>query len=354
MITKIFGFRTTATEVAGTDGGFLAVCRYVTFSRGFLAVHSGIDVLVHSDELACCQTAVADLTLKLNPQTQAIFYHSQLSQPVRRFTAEYLETTREGMWEDSRDALTDLALDSRERVLDVGAGTGELTSVLREQAGEVIAVDADPALLSHTSDPRAIGDATRLPFADNSADLVVCQALLVNLPDPVAALEEFARVSSDRVAVIEPDNSAVTIESTVDTESALASQARELYVDGVETDVTVGDASELFAEAGLTEISVRQYDHRRTVEPPYSKQALEGARRKATGAGLDSDRAEILSGETTVETFDELREQWRAMGRNVIEQMQDERYRREEIIPFYVTTGRGETTAQMETADRDS
>lgn len=259
---------------------------------------------------------------------------------MRRFTAEYLETTREGMWEGSKAALADIGLEQRQCVLDVGAGTGELTRILREVVpGEVIATDVDPELLAHTDDPRVLGDATRLPFADDSFDLVICQALLVNLPAPEVALREFARVSSDCVAVVEPDNSAVSVTSTVDNESQLAKEARELYLAGIGTDATIGDARSLFAEAGVEDVSVRRYDHRQTVSPPYTEQALEAARRKASGAGIETDRAEILAGETSEEEFDALRERWRAMGREVIEQMQDGSYEREEVIPFYVTSG---------------
>ncbi len=257
---------------------------------------------------------------------------------MRRFTAEYLETTRAGMWDDSRAALADLALDSRERVLDVGAGTGELTQVLRaETPGEVLALDADRELLEHVDPPRALGDATRLPFRSGAFDLVVCQALLVNLPDPVGALEEFARVSRDRVAVIEPDNSTVTVESTVEGEAVLAKRARSLYFDGVDTDVTMGEASDLFAAAGLDVLGVSRYDHQRITEPPYSEQALESIRRKASGAGIETNRETILAGETTPDEFDDLRSQWRAIGREAIEQLQDGSYQRTETIPFYVT-----------------
>ena len=260
---------------------------------------------------------------------------------MRRFTADYLEATRSGMWEDSRDALADLELDSVEWVIDVGAGTGKLTRVLREETpGEVLALDADRALLERAGDPRIVADATRLPVRNDSVDLVVCQALLVNLTDPVAAIEEWARASSDLVAVIEPDNSAVTVDSTVETESALAARARRRYLAGVSTDPTVGDARSLFEQAGLAETTVRRYDHRRVIDPPYSEQALEAARRKATGSGIESDRTEILNGETTPEAFDDLKQEWRAMGRDVIEQMQDRSYHREEVIPFYVTVGR--------------
>ncbi|MFC6725639.1 SAM-dependent methyltransferase, partial [Halobium palmae] len=49
---------------------------------------------------------------------------------MRRFSADYLERTREGMWEGSREALADLDLPDRDRIVDVGCGTGELTRVL--------------------------------------------------------------------------------------------------------------------------------------------------------------------------------------------------------------------------------
>jgi SAM-dependent methyltransferase len=259
---------------------------------------------------------------------------------VREFTAEYLETTREGMWADSRAPLAVLDLSECERVLDVGAGTGALTRVLREECpGEVVALDADAGLLSAVAAPRVRGNATRLPFHDDSFDLVVCQALLVNLPDPEVAIREFARVASESVATVEPDNSAVTIDSTVDAEPALARRARQLYLDSVVTDAAVGDARSLFEDCGLTDVEVSRYDHERTVEPPYTEQALEAARRKASGAGLDSDRETILGGGTTPEEYDKLRQAWREMGRTVAEQMQNGRYRQREVVPFYVTVG---------------
>ena len=259
---------------------------------------------------------------------------------MREFTAEYLETTREGMWEESRDALAALELDRCERVLDVGAGTGKLTAVLREESpGEVVALDADRRLLGEILGPRVRGDATRLPFPDDSFDVVVCQALLVNLPDPAAAVQEFARVSRGRVAAIEPDNSAVSIESTVEAEAPLARRARESYLDGVETDASLGAARELFADVGLAGITVDGYEHERRIEPPYTETALTAAKRKASGEGLTSDRTTMLAGATTAEEFDELRQAWREMGRAVIEQMQTEDYRQREVVPFFVTVG---------------
>ncbi|OIB55971.1 class I SAM-dependent methyltransferase [Natrialba sp. SSL1] len=268
---------------------------------------------------------------------------------MREFSEDYLHRTREGMWDDSRAALEPLALESRERILDVGCGTGELSRVLAaESPGEVVGCDADPDLLRAAAAnappiPTVAGDAYRLPFPDDAFDLVVCQALLINLPDPAAALSEFARVSRDLVAAVEPDNGAVEVDSSVGAEDALERRARDAYLDGVATDVALGaDAREAFAaaDADFEVFETRRYDHVRTVEPPYSEGAVAAARRKATGAGLADDRETMLEGALTAAEYDDLRSEWRAMGRDVIEQMEARAYRRREAVPFFVTVGR--------------
>jgi len=262
---------------------------------------------------------------------------------VREFSAEYLETTRQGMWADSRAALADLDLGGREHVLDAGCGTGELTSVLAsETGGEVVGADADPTLLqvARESAPVVAADATRLPFDADVFDLVVCQALLINLPDPVAAVAEFARVSSDLVAAVEPNNAAVTVDSTVKAEGPLARRARRRFLAGIDTDVTLGaDARELFAEAGIEAVSTTRYDHERVIAPPYSELDVEDARQKATGEGLASDRGTMLAGDTSEAEYERLREEWREMGRTVVAQMGDSEYERREVVPFFVTVG---------------
>jgi SAM-dependent methyltransferase len=262
---------------------------------------------------------------------------------MRRFDAEYLASTRRGMWE-RREALSGLDLGARERILDIGCGTGELSRVLAEESpGDVVGIDADLSLLSRARDrvPVLAGDARRLPFPDGTFDLVVCQALLINLPNPGTSLREFRRVSSDLVCAIEPDNGAVEIDSTVEEEESLERRSRARYIDGVETDVTLGsDTRTLFEAAALSAIETTRYDHVKRIEPPYDGHALEAVRRKATGAGLDSDRETLLSGALTEEGFDDLRERWRAVGHEAAAQMREGTYRRVETVPFYVTVGR--------------
>lgn len=262
---------------------------------------------------------------------------------MRRFSAEYLRDTRRGLWDD-RSALAPLDLPNRERILDVGAGTGELTAVLREEStATVVGLDADRTLLEHAPETDGLvqGDAVRLPFADDAFDLVVCQALLINLPDPDAAIREFARVSGDLVAAIEPDNSAVAVESTVDAEPQLADRARTRYIAGVDTDVTLGaGVADRFREAGLTVVGTDRHPLVRSVSPPYTDADVESARRKATATRIDEQRDTLLAGGLSQADVDNLTDEWRAMGRSVAEQMARGEYEREAVVPFFVTVGR--------------
>jgi SAM-dependent methyltransferase len=266
---------------------------------------------------------------------------------VRRFSAKYLEHTRRGMWGDDREALDGLELADRRRVLDVGCGTGELTRVIDAETppdAAVIGVDADPTLLNvareETGLPYVVGDATRLPLPDDAVDLAVCQALLINLPDPAAAVQEFTRVSAGLVAAVEPDNAAVTVTSTVDAEERLEREAREAYLRGVDTDVALGDrVSEAFAAAGLDDIRNRRYVKEQRVAAPYAEPALTAAARKASGAGLADNREELIAA-TSERAYDDLRRRWRAMGRDVVAAIDDESYERAERVPFDVTVGR--------------
>ena len=91
------------------------------------------------------------------------------------------------------------------RILDVGIGTGiSLTDYA--PANRIVGVDyCEPMLrkahervvehkLAHV-EAIAVMDAQRLGFADASFDAVVGQYVITTVPDPEAALDEFARVT---------------------------------------------------------------------------------------------------------------------------------------------------------------
>lgn len=249
------------------------------------------------------------------------------------------------MWDHSRAALTPLSLENRELILDVGCGTGELSAVLAEETdGTVVGIDRDRRLLDEVAVATVHADATGLPIGTDTADLVVCQALLINLPDPTRAVAEFVRCATDLVAAIEPDNSAVTIESAVPAESELAARAREHYIEGVTTDVTLGTVPELLRNHGrpgleVTNVQTRRHDHVRTIEPPYDRRAVETAKRKATGSRIARQRDTLIAGGMSPDEYDAFRSSWREMGRSIVDAMENETYQRKEMIPFYVTVG---------------
>lgn len=99
-----------------------------------------------------------------------------------------------------------LGLAGHEPILDVGAGTGHLTAAFRRRGHPVTAIDLSRGMLRRNPAPgRARGDATRLPFRDDSFTVAVEANLLHHVDDPVAVLKEMGRVSGGTVAAIEPN-----------------------------------------------------------------------------------------------------------------------------------------------------
>jgi SAM-dependent methyltransferase len=83
------------------------------------------------------------------------------------------------------------------RALDIGAAGGGNTRVLREHGWDAVALEygVDGAEVAHGRGlPTLRGDATRLPFADSSLDLVMAFDLLEHLHDDDSAVAEVRRV----------------------------------------------------------------------------------------------------------------------------------------------------------------
>ena len=94
-----------------------------------------------------------------------------------------------------------------ERVLEIGPGTGYYTLDMAEWVGaegRVEIFDLQQEFLDHTMRRAAEGglenvvptqgDATALPYEDASMDAVVLNAVLGEIPEPIAALREIRRV----------------------------------------------------------------------------------------------------------------------------------------------------------------
>ena len=119
--------------------------------------------------------------------------------------------SRKAMWHEDtvRQLAIWLGLEPGMTTVDVGCGLGYLGYTYRPHLGKEIryfGVDAAPKLLASAAqlakhwvkDGKACfvgGGAYALPFPDDFADCVMCQALLMHLEEPEHALTEMVRVA---------------------------------------------------------------------------------------------------------------------------------------------------------------
>jgi ubiquinone/menaquinone biosynthesis C-methylase UbiE/uncharacterized protein YbaR (Trm112 family) len=94
-----------------------------------------------------------------------------------------------------------------ESVLDVGGGEGYLAALVRDlgRANTVHSSDLSVEACQRAGEIFDIqglaADSARLPFADNSYDLVICSEVLEHLSRPVLAIAELARVARKFVVI---------------------------------------------------------------------------------------------------------------------------------------------------------
>jgi len=131
---------------------------------------------------------------------------------VKKLELQAIETAEERL-----PLYLEVGLKSAGRVLDVGCGAGFVT---RDMAllsnGVVIGVDGSRDLLSVASSvvkdienvSLVVGDGLKLPFENDSFDVVTCNLFLMWVDDPFLAVAEMARVTKKGgvvLASLEPD-----------------------------------------------------------------------------------------------------------------------------------------------------
>ncbi len=79
-------------------------------------------------------------------------------------------------------------------LLDIGCGRGGYTKVFKKSGANVISLDLEMPQVRGIFPAFVQGDATQLPFIDNSFDFVYSSSLIEHLPEPIHLLHEVHRV----------------------------------------------------------------------------------------------------------------------------------------------------------------
>jgi SAM-dependent methyltransferase len=166
------------------------------------------------------------------------------------------EAHREGV---DLDLLVEWAAGAR-TALDVATGGGHVARRLREAGLEVVSCDPAPGM-----QPDVICRAEDLPFADESFDVVCCRVAPHHFGDVQAAISEMARVSRDRVLVVDNMHAGPRVE-----------EAERLRDPTHVRCYSEEEWRELFEVAGLTVVAVERMDKEIQFEPWLARAGCEG------------------------------------------------------------------------------
>jgi ubiquinone/menaquinone biosynthesis C-methylase UbiE len=264
-----------------------------------------------------------------------------------KYWKEMLIYQRRSLWlDDTLDKLAAwLNLKPGMTAVDSGCGLGYLGYTFWPyfgKGGQYLGIDTSPELVREAekaSDEWAkdgeasfkIGDAYKLPFPDDFADLAMCQVLLMHLEKPQDALAEMIRVikPGGLIMCIEPDNLSVLLEKwywslpEMSIDEQLLFKKVALMCDRGRLKLGQGDSGIgnkvpfMMSKLGLVEIGIRQNDAVCYIEPPYKeprqqdllenvkKQWLDEERRKTW---IKRERKHFLAGGGTQAEYDQYRE----------------------------------------------
>jgi len=129
--------------------------------------------------------------------------------------------------------------------VDVATGGGHVARRLREAGIDVVTCDPAPGMR-----PDVVCRAESLPFADGCVDVVACRTAAHHFADVRKAVSEMARVSADRVLIVD----------TVHMGDA-AEEAEKLRDPSHVRNYTDAEWREIVQEAGLGVDDVRFFEH---------------------------------------------------------------------------------------------
>ena len=142
-------------------------------------------------------------SIKLDDATELDFDREMVEQAYDRWAPIY-DLVFGGVFSKGRDAAIQATNKLGGRVLEVGVGTG-ISLPLYAPNVRIFGTDISEAMLNKARkrvaeqklknvEGLAVMDAEKLEFEDNSFDVVMAQYVVTAVPNPEAALDEFARV----------------------------------------------------------------------------------------------------------------------------------------------------------------
>jgi len=175
-----------------------------------------------------------------------------------------------------------------ERVLDAGTGAGAVAFAIAPLVAEVVAVDAEPALLAQARQTAAEfpnvsfveGDLTKLPSTIGGFDLACCVRVLHHIARPELAVAELVRVTRPGGLVLVVDQLA-SVDPLLALELNRFEEARDPSHTRTLADV---DLRSLFEANNLVLRRAEVVRERRELEPYLDLAGCEGeARERARG-----------------------------------------------------------------------
>lgn len=197
----------------------------------------------------------------LNPQAEQMADASMV---------QTLAFQAQAIWPQERPLFDRYALPAAPRILDIGCGTGEITSrlALHYPEADLLGLDILPGHIARARDryaalaPRLhfdVGDAFALDAPDDAYDLTVCRHVLQSIPHPERVLAEMRRVTrpGGYLHVIAEDYAMIQFHP-------VATDTDVFWLDGpiafgatTGTDLRVGrKAFTLLAELGIEDLTV--------------------------------------------------------------------------------------------------
>ncbi len=292
---------------------------------------------------------------------------------------EMLVYQRKFLWlEDTLDKLAVwLGLKPGMTAVDVGCGLGYLGYTYWPyfgKGGRYIGVDISSKLVQDAAKAAkgwatkgetnfVAGDAYKLPFADDFADLVMCHVLLIHLEKPELTLAEMIRVAKPGglIMCMEPDNLSTILTlrypsiPELDVEEQLLFAKIAMICNKGRIKRGQGDNSlgrkipRMMKELGLTDIGVRINDRAYYLEPPYEgplqQYHLEWKKerwldKKKYKIFMDREKKEFLAGGGKLGEYERYREIHDRIKSIIRQQIEDGEYFECGSGDLYVVKGR--------------